>query len=235
MTQRQALMLFGAIGMLTPVGAFALVMLNLVDPHPASDVAALGPLIGILGTIATPFLPLAGRGMARRDRIIDLLVLWTWASVFAQFGWELPFVLLSPWLKGATAADHHFFLFWAYGVADQRYLIADPFTVCMEGVTSIVGGPLQLLGLWWWKHGKWRQAAALGIVVSATQFYGTVLFFGIEALEHFQHVGSGLFGICIKFVGLNIIWGLMPPLCVYIYAKALIIDPFREAADKMRK
>src|SRR5262245_2085660 len=146
MTQRQVLVVFGAIGTLCPFVAFLLVLAGMVNPYPASDVAAFGPLIGILGTIATPFLPLKDRGATRRDRVTDLLVLWTWASVFAQLGWELPFVCLSPWIKGATEHDHWAFLFWAYGIADQRYLIADPFTVCMEGVTSIVGGPLQLLG-----------------------------------------------------------------------------------------
>ncbi len=222
MTQRQALMVFGAIGMLTPMVAFVLVMMGQADPYAASDVAGFGPLLGILGTIAVPFLPLKDRGATPKARIIDLLLLWTWASVFAQLGWELPFVLLSPWVKGATAADHHFFLFWAYGIADQRYLIADPFTVCMEGVTSIVGGPLQLYMLSCFKRGLWRKAAILGIIVSATQFYGTILFFGIEALEHFRHVGPGLVNILVKFVGLNAIWLVLPPICVYVYAKALI-------------
>lgn len=224
MTQRQALMVFGAIGMLTPVVMFGLVMMGKIDPYPAADVAGFGPLIGILGSIAVPFLPLKDRGATAKARWIDLLVLWTWASVLAQLGWELPFVVLSPWLKGTTAADHHFFIFWAYGVADQRYLIADPFTVCMEGVTTIVGGPLQLWLLWCFKRRLWRKAAIIGVVVAATQLYGTLLFFGIEALEHFKHVGPGPINVLVKFVGLNGIWLVMTPICLYIYVKALLND-----------
>jgi hypothetical protein len=232
MTQRHALLFFGALGTVTPVVMFALVLAHAIDPYVASDIAGIGILLGILGTIAAPFLPLQGRGATRRDRLLDLLYLWTWASVMAQLGWEMPFVILSPWLKGATASDRWLFLFWSYGVADTRYLIADPFTVCMEAVTSMVGGPLELYVLYLWKRGRLKTALFWALIISATQFYGTVLFFGIEAYQGFIHVGPGFVNVFIKFFGLNAVWLVMPIVCLYAYFVA-IRDGVQNATERL--
>src|SRR5262245_4946115 len=101
MTQRQVLMVTGLIGTMTPFSMFLLVLSGAIDPYLASNLAGIGILVGIVGTVLTPFLPLSDRKKTPRDRMVDLLVVWTWASVLAQLGWEMPFVCLSPWLKGA--------------------------------------------------------------------------------------------------------------------------------------
>lgn len=222
MTQRPLLLTFACIGLLTPVIGLVLVALGITQPLVTSNVVAAAILFGMLGAIAVPFLPLSDRGRTRREQVLDLLVIWTWASALAQFGWEMPFVLLSQKLKSITADDHWYFLFWSYGVADQRYLIADPFTVCMEAVTSMIGGPLEIYVLYLFKRGRLRTAVFWAVIISATQLYGTVLFFGIEALEGFRHVGQGLANIWIKFVGLNGVWAVMPVVCLYAYFKGIL-------------
>lgn len=222
MSQRPLLLFFAALGTLTPVLGFLLVMLGIAEPYLTSNIVAGAILVGMLGAIAVPFLPLRDRGATLREQVLDLLVIWTWASALAQFGWELPFVLLSQTLKGVTANDHWFFLFWSYGVADQRYLIADPFTVCMEAVTSMIGGPLEIYVLYLFKRGRLRTAVYWAVIISATQLYGTVLFFGIEALEGFRHVGQGAANVWIKFVGLNGVWMVMPVVCLFAYYKGIL-------------
>jgi hypothetical protein len=214
---------FAVLATLAPVAALALVGLGGIDPYTAGDAAALCIFAGIVGVLATPFLPTADRAPTRRERVLQLVVVWTWASTIAQLGWELPFVVLSRWLRGAGAGDHALFLWWTYGVADARYLLADPFVVFMEGVTALVGAPLEILALVLYYRGRLRPAALVAVIVAVTQLYGTVLYFGTEALAGFGHIDFGNpVNLWVKFIGLNALWLVMPAVVVFVGARTLL-------------
>jgi cholestenol delta-isomerase len=167
--------------------------------------------VGLYAVVAAPFLPNGERPKDRTSRLLDLLLVWTTASAVAQLCWELPFAVLHRWLDGATAADRWAWLWWAYGVADSRYVIADPFVVCMEGFTAAVGGPIELWCIVQMSKGRYREAALATILVGATQWYGTVLYFGIEAFTGFAHVNTASFlDWGLKFFALNALWLVLP-------------------------
>jgi cholestenol delta-isomerase len=198
------------------------VALGWIDPLLASRVMATCVFIGLSGVILAPWLSVGDRDASTRARLIDLLVVWTAASAGAQLLWELPFALLHPWLVGVTAEDTWAWLFWAYGNADSRYLIADPFVVCMEGFTSAVGGPLELYALWLVRKGRMVDAARLAVLLGATQWYGAVLYFGIEVFEGLPHIHTGnLIDFGIKFFALNAFWLVMPILQVWAGMKVI--------------
>lgn len=191
---------------------WGMVAAGAIDPFLASYIMVVGVCVGFVTLLIGPWLDVgAGRDPSRQARLTDMLILWTMASTCAQLGWELPFSLLSTRLVGVTEHDTWAWLFWAYGIADTRYLIADPFTVVMEGFTSIVGGPLEIVTIVLMTRGRLREAALLGLAIAATQWYGTVLYFGIEAFAGFQHVNFAVFWDWgLKFLFLNALWLVMP-------------------------
>lgn len=194
-----------------PGGLFWLaVVMGWVDPMLASRIMAVCVFIGLSGVVIAPWLP-TGDDRSTRDRIADLLFVWTAGSAVAQLSWELPFALLSPWLVGVTADDTWAWLWWAYGNADSRYLIADPFTVIMEGFTGLVGGPIEIYALWLVRQGQLRKAAVCGVFLGFTQWYGAVLYFGIELFTGLAHINTANpIDLWIKFVGLNAFWLVLP-------------------------
>jgi hypothetical protein len=220
---RTLALIFAALAVLPPLVALALVSRGGADPYAAGDVVALCIFAGVVGVLATPFLPAADRAPTRRERVLQLVVVWTWASTIAQLGWELPFVVLSRWLRGAGPGDHALFLWWTYGVADARYLLADPFVVFMEGVTALVGAPLEILALALYYRGRLRAAALVAVIVAVTQLYGTVLYFGTEALAGFVHIDwANPVNLWVKFIGLNALWLVMPAVVLLVGVRTLL-------------
>lgn len=210
---------------------WGLVAAGRVDPHLASYVMVVGVCAGFVTVLAAPWLDVGpGRDASPQARLTDMLILWTLASTCAQLGWELPFSLLSSRLVGVTEHDTWAWLFWAYGVADTRYLTADPFTVIMEGFTSMVGGPLEIYTVLLVLRGELRRAAILGLVIAATQWYGCVLYFGIEAFAGFPHVAFDVFWDWgLKFLFLNALWLVMPLVQGWAALQVLAAPRAREA------
>ncbi|MGM0577618.1 MAG: EXPERA domain-containing protein [Myxococcota bacterium] len=190
---------------------WGLVAADAADPYTASYAMVVGVVAGFLGLMAAPWLPNGDRDGSRSARLVDMLVLWTIASACAQLGWELPFALMHESIEGVTAQDTWAWIFWAYGIADARYLIADPFVVIMEGFTSLLGGPLELWAIWLLARERVRAAALVALVVGATQWYGTVLYFGVEVFQGLAHVNTAnFFDFWLKFLVLNGFWLVMP-------------------------
>lgn len=185
-----------------------------IDPFIASYIMVVGVVLGFLLIIGAPWLHAGDRhDGSKQARMLDMLVLWTICSTCAQLGWELPFALMSQQLVGVTEHDTWAWLFWAYGIADSRYIIADPFVVVMEGFTSAVGGPLEVWTLLLVHRRELKKAALVGLCIAATQWYGTVLYFGIEVFEGLVHINTGnFFDFWLKFLVLNGLWMVMPLL-----------------------
>lgn len=198
---------------------WGMVALGWIAPYPASHLMAVGVLFGLIGVVIAPWLT-GDRPL--EARMADMLMLWTMASATAQLGWELPYVLLHSWIVGVTEADTWAWMFWAYGVADARYLIGDPFVVVMEGVTALLGGPLELWAVYAWKAGRVRAAVGAMIVIGATQWYGGLLYFGLEIYSGLAHINTAHpIDLWVKFVALNGLWLVMPVFQVMCGLRAL--------------
>lgn len=101
-----------------------------------------------------------------------------------------------------------------YSMCDSRYIIGDSFIVCMEGITSLVDGPLALYALYAFiTHHPNRYIIQL--CLSLCHLYGDVLYFTTEYLEDFNH---GPYGDAIYFwfyfVFMNLLWIVIPILCM---------------------
>jgi len=205
---------------------WGLVALGKYDPYQASYIMSVLLVVGLLLIVAGPWLPAGDKhDGSTKSRLLDLVIVWTIASTCAQVGWELPFVLLNKALVGVTEEDTWAWLWWAYGIADSRYLISDPFVVVMEGVTSMLGGPLEIWTVFLLRQKRWRLAAIVGLCIAATQWYGTVLYFGTELFVGLKHVNTEVFvDFWFKFLALNALWMVLPLVQGWVSIRMLMGD-----------
>lgn len=124
---------------------------------------------------------------------------------------------MAPYLQ-MPAARNGWREFWSlYGLADYRYLHADPFVRALELVTGTLVAALNL----WTAYVVWRrrrQAVAIVVLLTASimEVYGTILYFGSEWLNHWANVDTSSFlHAWVMFFGLNVLWLLIPGWCIY--------------------
>ncbi|CAC5355117.1 EBP [Mytilus coruscus] len=73
-----------------------------------------------------------------------------------------------------------------YGKGDSRYITSDTFTVCMEGITAVIDGPLCFLTvIAYITNSPYRYV--LQLIVSLCQLYGDTLYLLTEVKDNFIH------------------------------------------------
>lgn len=101
-----------------------------------------------------------------------------------------------------------------YGKGDSRYISGDSFTVCMEGITAFIDGPLAFLATYAFLSNKpYRYVVQL--ILSLFQLYGDVLYYATAAKEGFRHgpLWHPLH-FWFYFVFLNAFWIVIPFICI---------------------
>ena len=151
------------------------------------------------------------------ERQRRIVILWSLISGFIHIFWEGAWSIAAPYLQ-TPAARHDWRLYWTlYGVADYRYLHADPFVRILELVTgSLVAG----LNVWAayqiWRRRKRAAAMMALLVASVMEVYGTIMYFGSEMLNHWANVDTASFlHTWVMFFGLNALWFVFPGWCIY--------------------
>jgi len=110
-----------------------------------------------------------------------------------------------------------------YAKGDSRYLLQDPFTVCMETITAFLEGPGCFLTVWAFMRQK-SYRYLIQLVVSLGQFYGCVLYFSTEAMEGFIHgpMWHPLY-FWFYFVFMNVLW-IIIPFCLIVDSSLTIMS-----------
>ena len=108
-----------------------------------------------------------------------------------------------------------------YSICDSRYIAGDSFIVCMEGITSLLDGPLALYALYTFvthHHNRY----IIQLCLSLCQLYGDVLYFTTEYVEDFNHGPYGdVVYFWFYFVFMNLLWIVIPILCIWESFKVL--------------
>ncbi|KAJ1959311.1 hypothetical protein GGI12_004400 [Dipsacomyces acuminosporus] len=101
-----------------------------------------------------------------------------------------------------------------YSHSDSRYLISDPFTVIMEGITAIFDGSCAAITAYGvLTDSPIRYVAQLA--TSLAQIYGNVLYMGINCMENYRYSNPDPFYFYFYFVFMNFIWFVIPTyLCI---------------------
>ncbi len=220
-----------ALSIFIPAVCNALVLLGSIDPLFASNIGGATLVVCWVGLVLAPLV--LGGGARTVVRLSALLVAWGFVSVWGPVVWDFTWFLLHRTVAGATAADRWLWYWWMYAVADTRFLHADPLMVVLECGSGLLGfAQAYALASFW--NGQVRRAFYVSTLAGALGFYGTVVFFSVEALQGFQHITQDLFSFYIKWLGMNGLWLVMPIVAPFAYAR-LLNEPGYDAVSVLRR
>jgi hypothetical protein len=188
---------------------YLLVLIGAIDPHRIGNIAALTACLGITGILLTPILCKENQRLRLGEKIPELVLVWTVVSTVAQFCWELPWLVLHRALDGATATDRWAWPWWLYGVADRRWIEADPFIVAMES-SMVVTGVLAVLAFIALRQGQQRKVVMYEIIIGLTQFVLVLMYYLVEILAGNPNINPDLYQIFIKYIYMNSFWCILP-------------------------
>ena len=194
-------------------GGLVLTAAGVVDSEAASYWAGAIVLCAYWLILASPLL-----GPGDRDaRLLRLCTLWLWVSGITHLTWELSWCLIHARLHGAGESDLAWWLWWVYGVADNRYLASDSFVVPMEWFTSVLGGPLAFYALRLLATGRELRGHLFVIGLSVMELYGTLLYWTTEWANGFTSADPGdPLNFYVKFIGINALWVIFPALSIWV-------------------
>jgi len=155
------------------------------------------------------------------ERQRRIVIIWSLASAFIHVFWEGAWSVAAPHLQ-SPEAQRDWRLYWTlYGMADYRYVHADPFIRILELVTGTLVASLNLWAAYQiWRRRKPAVAKMALLVTSVMEVYGTIMYFGSEMLNHWGNIDTSSFvHTWIMFFGLNALWFVFPGWCIYEIVK----------------
>lgn len=207
-----------ALSVLIPGACNILVLLDRSDPLRASNIGATALVVCWAGLVAAPFL--FGRRASPVVRLTAFLVAWGVVSIWGPVVWDFTWFLMHRVVENATAADHWLWYWWMFAAADTRFLHSDPLMVVLECGSGLLGFAQAYALRSFWK-GELRRAFYVSTLAGALGFYGTVVFFSVEALQGFPNISPDFFSFYVKWWGMNGLWLIMPVVAPFAYARLL--------------
>ncbi|PSS25605.1 hypothetical protein M430DRAFT_39664 [Amorphotheca resinae ATCC 22711] len=149
------------------------------------------------------------------------LVLWFVSTGSIHVFFEGYFVLNHHRMGGMQ--DFFGQLWKEYALSDSRYMLSDPFLLCIETSTVITWGPLSFLtALLIIRESPYRHS--IQALVSTGHIYGDGLYFATSLLDEFYsgkiYYRPEPFYFWVYFVFMNILWLIIPGFCLYGSIKA---------------
>ncbi|CAD5983278.1 EXPERA domain-containing protein [Planktothrix agardhii] len=211
-------------------GALTVIVLFKADPVISSNIASIILIISLVTLLLSPCFYSNEGNRTIKEKLITICSIWLLVSGIAHVTWELSWCFVHPYLHNVTAEDTWAWIWWAYGVADRRYLVSEPSTVILEWVTATVGGPLTLYAAYLQRKSTMQKASIFILIASLMDLYGAFLYFGTEILDGFYYIDTEQFvNFWIKFLGLNSLWVFFSILCIYIAINTLLQRPAIES------
>lgn len=206
-----------AVSMTIPGICMALVLSEAADPFLLSNIA----LPSVLGSwIMALLMPLLFAGNSSpQQRMTGFVLMWSCIAIVFPLGWDLPWAIFHDWVNGATAEDKWKWYFWAYAVADTRFLNSDPLMIIVEYWSGIIG-IIEILFLRAFLNNRLQQAIRLFVIAGCLQFYGCTVFFVSELMNNLQNIRPDAVSY-IKFFGMNGMWMVVPAISGYLLMQLL--------------
>ncbi|CZT09090.1 related to emopamil-binding protein [Rhynchosporium agropyri] len=118
----------------------------------------------------------------------------------------------------APAQDLFGQLWKEYALSDSRYLVSDPFVLCMESWTAWVWGPMCLFVAYFIISGN-PLRHPLAIIVGVGQMYGLVLYYATALFDHYYNSAAysrpEFLYFWVYFFAVNFIWMIVPGLLLF--------------------
>ncbi len=136
-------------------------------------------------------------------------------NMFTNLLWEAPwFILKEHFFTGEIGAgDLWAYPWWAYGVADTRYLTQNDLIVAVTSMDA-AAALMELCVIFLCLKGYRAFACVMGSLIATCMLWGQYYFFVSEIYNNFRSVGDGQFGFFIKFWGLSLWWLFIPAFAV---------------------
>ncbi len=187
---------------------------------------------GVLLSVYAPLLAFVNNKGEKRsfyDQILQFAWLWFFANAGYQFIWEMPWVLLKEVLMygNVTEADKWLWPWWAYGVADTRYLMHHDLTLSISVMDGSIAF-LEVFAVYLYFKGYRIKAAWLALILGACLSWGQFYFYTGEIYNGFKHIEDGWFGLWMKYGLLNIPW------CIYVFVTSLAFMWFLAVSYKKK-
>ncbi len=179
-----------------------------VFPH--DQVAVLGVLLSVYAPILV-FVNNKGEKRTLEKQLIQFAFLAFFANTGYQFFWEMPwFILKEQIYAGAiTEADIWFWPWWAYGVADTRYLKPNELSISISGMDGSVA-LLEVFCVFLYFRGYRLLVSWFALLLGSCMGWGQYYFYMGEIYFDFVNIEDGAFGLWVKYVILNIPWLIFP-------------------------
>ncbi|RKU42267.1 hypothetical protein DL546_005059 [Coniochaeta pulveracea] len=180
-------------------------------PNTAPIPVLLGTFGGLIAVVVLTSLSIAKRLDSRLSTYDQLVFCWFVLCGFLHLFFEGYFVLKHA---SIPASQSLFAQLWKeYALSDSRYMVSDPFMLCIESLTVVLWGPLCVaIAISIAKGSSLRTP--LQIIMCVGHLYGVLLYFGTCFYEtHFRginHSRPETLYYWGYFVGMNFPWVVVP-------------------------
>ncbi|MFO0547309.1 MAG: hypothetical protein U0271_02915 [Polyangiaceae bacterium] len=190
-------------------------------PSPADDYAGITAFL-VFWVALFAFVDNPGEKRTRIQRYEEFVYVWLVSSGLAQLFWELPFALMKSrfmYQLGAELRPDQWWLWpwWMYSNGDTRFQTMHHGTYALETMIALTGPP-QLFAAYCIKK---KQKYKTAMIIAALSHWGIMwMNTGIQYIEEIYsglvHIKDGRAGFWIKWIGLNLHWSLLSPLCSFL-------------------
>ncbi|OUR97585.1 hypothetical protein A9Q81_12995 [Gammaproteobacteria bacterium 42_54_T18] len=209
---RQRLIRFCIIvGFSVPALCWLAVLLGVTrEVFPHDQVAVLGVLFSVYAPILV-FINNKGEKRPLEKQLVEFAFLFFFTNVGYQFFWEMPWFMLKETIYGSniTEADKWFWPWWAYGVADTRYLKPNELSISISGMDASVA-MLEVFIVAMYYKGYRLMASWFALIMGSCMGWGQYYFYMGEIYFEFVNLEDGWFGFWFKYIILNIPWLIFP-------------------------
>ncbi len=179
-----------------------------IFPH--DQVAVWGVLLSVYAPLLV-FINNKGEKRSLERQLIEFGFLVFFTNVGYQFCWEFPWYILKEriWAAQITEVDKLFWPWWAYGVADTRYLKPNELAISISGMDASVA-LLEVFIVLMYFRGYRLMVSWFALLMGSCMGWGQYYFYMGEIYFNFRNIEDGQFGFWIKYMLLNLPWLIFP-------------------------
>ncbi|MCA9771752.1 MAG: hypothetical protein KC466_05040 [Myxococcales bacterium] len=145
------------------------------------------------------------------QQLLHLAWLWFFSNTGYQVFWEMPWFLLKDTLRTGmiTMSDTAYWPWWAYGVADTRYLSKNDLVLAISALDGSVA-LLEVAAIYLYVKGYRLLVAWLALILGSCMGWGQYYFYVGEIYKHFSGIEDGWYGFYIKYWLMGFPWLVFP-------------------------
>jgi len=162
------------------------------------------------------FAAYCGEARSLDRQLVHFAWLWFFSNTGYQVFWEMPWFLMKDTLMSGTITmqDTLFWPWWAYGVADTRYLQVNDLILGIEAMDGAFA-LFEVACIYFFLKGYRVFVAWVALILGSCMGWGQYYFYIGEIYTYFEKIQDGWFGFYIKFWLMGFPWLLYPVIAAF--------------------